>query len=122
MGLTTNGVPTMSGKKNGLVVRICEKRAEENCVGELSIYHCIKHHESLCGRAIKMKDVMTTVTQVLNFTRTKGLNHRQFKSFLEDVPYHTGMRWVCRRKVLNRFFELCEEICQFLENKRKDTA
>lgn len=73
--------------------------------------------------------VMTTVTRVVNFITAKGLHHRQFKSLLEecgseyaDVPYHTEVRWLSQGKVLNRCFELHEEICQFLESKGKDTA
>jgi len=56
------------------------------------------------------------------------LNHRQFKSFLEeldfeyrDVPYHTEVRWLSRKIVLSRCFEIREEICQLMESKEKDT-
>ena len=49
--------------------------------------------------------------------RAKGLNNHQFKSFLEeigseyrDMLYHTEVRWLSRGKVLNRCFELHEEI------------
>ncbi|GAA6098908.1 general transcription factor II-I repeat domain-containing protein 2-like, partial [Tachysurus ichikawai] len=129
VGLTTDGAPAMRDKNNGLVGRIQEKKREENCAGELSVYHCIIHQESLCGKALKMEHVMTTVTQVVNFLRAKGLNHRQFKSFLNecgseyaDVPYHAEVRWLSHGKVLNRFFEVREEICQFLQSKGKDTA
>ena len=72
---------------------------------------------------------MSTITRVVNLIRAKGLYHRQFKSFLEeigseyrDVPYHTEVRWLSQGKVLNRCFELREEICQFMESKGKDAT
>ncbi|XP_069764237.1 general transcription factor II-I repeat domain-containing protein 2A-like [Narcine bancroftii] len=116
------------GQKSGLVGRIREKM-RENHAGELTVYHCIIHEEALCGKALKMEHIMNTVTRVVNFIRAKGLNHRQFKSFLEelgseygDVPYHTEVRWLCRGKVLKRCFELREEIYLFMESKGKDTT
>lgn len=120
MGLT-DGVPAMCGKTSGLVGRVWEKMPEENCAGELTVDHCIIHQESLCGKALKMEHVMTTVTQVVNFIRAKGLN-QECGSAYSDVLYHTELRWLSRGKVLNRCFELHEELCQFLESKRKDTA
>ena len=114
--------------------RIREKM-RENHAGELTVHHCITHQESLCGTALKMEHVMSTITRVVNLIRAKGLNHRQFKSFLEeigleyrDVPYHTEVRWLSRGKVLNRCyrcyrcFELREEICSVYGKQRKDAT
>ncbi|XP_039206569.1 general transcription factor II-I repeat domain-containing protein 2A-like [Crotalus tigris] len=129
IGLTTDGAPSMCREKSGLVGRMWEKMKSENCTSELIAYHCIIHQETLCGKALKMEHVMHTVTQTVNFIRARGLNHHQFKSFLEDInselgdlPYHTEVRWLSRGKVLNRFFELHVEICQFIETKGKDST
>ena len=81
MGLTTNGAPAMYGQKSGLVGTIQEKMQEKDA-GEFTVYHCIIHQEALCGKALRMEHVMISIT-VVNFIRAKGLNHRQFKSFLE---------------------------------------
>ena len=76
-----------------------------------------------------MEHAVTTVARVVNFVRAKDLNHRQFKSFLEecssehaDVPYQTEVRRLSRGNVPSRFFALREEIFQFLDSKGKDTA
>lgn len=50
-----------------------------------SFFDCIIHHESLCGKALKMEYVMCTIPQAVNFIRDNGLNHRQFKSFLDEL-------------------------------------
>lgn len=70
---------------------------------------------------------MSTVTQTVNFIRAKGLNHRQFQSFLReidsaftDIPYHTEVRWLSRGKILQRVFDLHKDICQFMDSKGKD--
>lgn len=84
---------------------------EESCTGELTAYHCIIHQEALCGKVLKMEHVTSTVTQTVNFTRAKGLNHRQFQSFMQeinsefaDIPYHTEVRWLSRGKSSQQSF------------------
>ena len=61
VGLTTDGVPAMCGQKSGLVGRMREKM-RDNHAGELTVYHCIVHQESLCAKALKMERVMSTIT------------------------------------------------------------
>lgn len=61
---------------------------QEKDADGLTVYHCIIHKELLCGKALKMEHVMNTITQVVNL-RAKGLNHCQFKSFLEEFGSET---------------------------------
>ena len=44
---------------------------EEYCTGELTAYYCIIHRETLCCKALKMENVMNTVTQIVNFLRAR---------------------------------------------------
>lgn len=68
------------------------------------------------------------VVQTVNLIRSRGLTHRQFDCFLSDngilsgLPYHAVVRWLSRGAVLKRFFELREEIGQFLEKKGRPVA
>ena len=60
----------------------------------------------------------------MNVIRSKGLNHRQFRDFLQgidsdysDVRYYTNARWLSLGSVLKRVWELKEEIAMFFEMK-----
>lgn len=97
----------MCGHRSALVAKIREKMQEENIIVELTTYHYIISQESLCSKALKVKHVMSTITRAINFTRAKGLNQCPFKGFMSelesehgDLPYHTEVRWLSQKKVL----------------------
>lgn len=128
--MTTDGAPSMVGKEIGLAGQM---KSFLKGIGlqddAVDMFHCIIHQEALCSRVMKFDNVMKYVVNAVNFIRSKGLNHRQFKSFLEesqadyqDIPYHTAVRWLSRGKVLKRFVELRSEICTFLNEKGKETV
>ncbi|XP_012554783.2 general transcription factor II-I repeat domain-containing protein 2 [Hydra vulgaris] len=78
-GVTTDGASSMKGKNNGFVA-LFKKSIKHNILS----YHCIIHQEQLCAKVLEMKEVMEIVIQTVNFIRSRGLNHRQFKQLLED--------------------------------------
>lgn len=121
-GITTDGAPAMVGSRSGLATLVGEKVQE--CGGKVSRYHCIIHQEQLCAKSIGLKNVMQDVVKMVNSIRSKALNHRQFKTMLDemdaqygDVLYHQEVRWLSRGKVLKRFFDLRGEIHDFLSSK-----
>ncbi|XP_023254026.1 general transcription factor II-I repeat domain-containing protein 2B-like [Seriola lalandi dorsalis] len=125
VSLATDGAPSMTGEKAGVVTKFREKVQTSNGGLEFWTFHCILHQEALCCKSLKMDNVMEVVVRTVNFIRSRGLNHRQFDSPLREkdhnygLPYHTEVRWLSRGAVLRRFFDLREEIKQFVEKKGK---
>ncbi|XP_047146246.1 general transcription factor II-I repeat domain-containing protein 2-like [Hydra vulgaris] len=123
-GVTTDGASSMKGKNIGFVA-LFKKSINHNILS----YHCIIHQEQLCAKVLEMKEVMEIVIQTVNFIRSRGLNHRQFKQLLEDcgseaedVIYFCQVRWLSRAATLKRFWILIPEIIKFLKIKDKDTS
>ena len=70
------------------------------------------HQEALCAQTFprECNKMMNLVIRVLNKTIAQGLNHRQFRSLLDeldstypDLRLHNKVRWLSRGEVLNRF-------------------
>jgi hypothetical protein len=125
-GITTDGAPSMTGKKNGLVALV-QKKLEEEGVEKAIALHCIIHQQALCSKCLKFDNVMSEVVKCINYIRSRGLKHRQFQAFLgeiesayKDVIYFTEVRWLSRGNVLKRFFELRAEIKTFMEKNGVD--
>ena len=124
VGLTTDGAPSMTGKGNGLVSLLKKHLRESKFEQDILTVHCVIHQEALCSKTLKMTHVMELVVKCVNEIRAKGLKHRQFQLFLEnvnaqykDLIYHSEVRWLSRGKVLERFFALVAEIEKFLPEK-----
>lgn len=63
------------------------------------------------------------VEKLVNFVRTRGLNHRKFIQLLEDntkdseygvLIYHSNVCWLSHGKVLKLAWDLREEMSTFL--------
>jgi len=74
---------------------------------------------------------MEKIVSTVNFIKSRGLNHRQFKAFLAeveadygDVVYFSHVRWLTRSRAatLSRFWSLKSEIKSFMSDKSKDVT
>lgn len=124
-GVTTDGAPSMTGKNVGCAA-LLKKAKEAQGHGELIVSHCILHQENLCAKILDIPHVMTIVVKVVNFVKSRGLNHRQFQCLLAtmesefgDLLYYTEVRWLSRGAMLERFFALRKEIAAFMQEKGK---
>lgn len=121
-GVTTDGAPAMVGHIKG-VIGLMRNDAD---FGPFMAYHCIIHQQSLCSKKLNFNAVMTVVVKIVNFIRARALNHRQFRSLLEevdaeytDIILHCDVRWLSRGKVLDRFCSLLPNIREFLNTKNQ---
>ncbi|XP_069811921.1 general transcription factor II-I repeat domain-containing protein 2A-like [Dendropsophus ebraccatus] len=71
-------------------------------------------------------DETTDLTNTAHCLFFKGLNSRQFKELLNDLDseygdlvYYCEVRWLSRGNMLIRFYELRDEVKQFMEMKGK---
>ena len=120
--ITTDGVPALTGKHNGFITLF-----KESVDHEIISYHCLIHQQQLCAQKLNMKHLMTDLVKAVNFIKSRGLNHREFKAFLdevgsgyEDVVYFSKVRWLSKAATLKRFQLLLPEIKVFLEEKKQN--
>ena len=67
---------------------------------------------------------MKVVIKTVDYIRSRGLKHRQFKQSLaemdvlyEDVLYYSHIRWLSKGAMLERFYHLRKEIQSFMTDK-----
>ena len=88
VSITTDGAPSLAGKHFGLIKRINVKIQADHPLHKLHSFHYIIHQESLCKSRLDFKHVVDPVVQAVNVIRSKGLNHRQFRDFLQGIDSH----------------------------------
>ena len=100
-------------KKNvGVVDKIKSGLTKRNIdINNLFAFHCIIHQENLCAKLLKFTHVMETTVSCVNFIKSRGLSHRQFQQFLQDVEleygdliFHGEVRWLSKGNLLKRFY------------------
>ena len=121
VSIATDGVPSLTGKHSGLVRGINDKiQVDYPFIHKVLSFHCIIHQESLCKSNLDFKHVVDPVVQAINVIGSRGLNHRQFWDFLQDIDsefsdvlYHMKVRWLSVENMLKRVWELKEIVIFF---------
>ncbi|XP_076315873.1 protein FAM200C-like [Tachypleus tridentatus] len=123
--ICTDGAPAMLGNRSGFAALMRKE------VPNLKITHCFLHRHSLAAKTLPpdLKKTLDICVKVVNFIRSRALNHRLCQSLCEEMGqehtvllYHTEVRWLSRGRVLFRVFELRGEIHQFLRERVQELA
>ena len=123
VGVTTDGAGAMCSPNVGLS-GLLSKDIKELTGRDIIITHCILHQENLSAKVLKMSNVIPPIITIVNFIRSRGVNHREFKEFLRDMEseydeilFNTEVRWLSRGTMLKRVYDLKNEIQLFCEMK-----
>ena len=121
MSVATDGAPSMTGVQKCFVALL-----QKSLDRKLLTFHCILHQDPLCAQTFppECTEVINVVIQTVNKVMAKGLNHRQFRSLLDelegtysDLLLHNKVRWLSRGEVLKRFAACLEEVKTFLGSR-----
>ena len=111
ISVTTDGAPAMVGSQKGFVTLLENHMKNAGYENSIMKIHCIIHQEALCAKNTKLDEIMQVVVKIVNIILSRGLNHRQFRKFLEeidaqhsDLKYFCDVRWLSRGNMLERFF------------------
>ena len=118
-----DGTPAMLGNKSGFVALV------KNKVPNVNVTHCMLHRYALAAKTLppSLKEVLSVCVKVVNFVRSRAINHCIFKVLCQDLGsdyvvllYHSEVRWLSRGEVLKRLHELKRDVSIFLKDKRSD--
>ena len=122
IGVCTDGAPAMLGSKSGFQKKV--KDFAPNVRG----VHCLIHRYALATKTMPepLLKVLDSVIKIVNFIKSGALNTRLFKELCKEMNsdhevllFHTAVRWLSKGNVLNRVYELKNEIKIFLETHGK---
>ena len=124
-GLTTYGAPSMTGRTN----RLTPQKLDTVGAQDVAVSHCTIHQEHLCTNVMQFVEAMKNIVKCVNYIRGRGLNHRQFKAFLEylncDYPivvYFSAVHWLSRAAMLKRLLNIRQQTKLFMKSKHRNVA
>ncbi|KAH1187637.1 hypothetical protein KIL84_020386 [Mauremys mutica] len=118
VGISTDGARAMIGSKKGAVACI------QAVAPEVKSTHCCIHREAHATQNMQadLKQVLDEAVKIIHFVKGRHLNAWLFSQLCDEMGsdytqllFHTEARWLSHGKVLNRLFELREELHIFLD-------
>ena len=84
---TTKSAPAIIGSHKGAIAVLQNHAASLGFSNTVMKLQCLIHQEVLASKVthLDMTCVMSTVVKIIGFTLARDLNHRQFKSLLEEM-------------------------------------
>ncbi|XP_069498778.1 zinc finger BED domain-containing protein 5-like [Ambystoma mexicanum] len=117
VGICTDGAPSMCGDRSGLKAKVL-------AVAPHVVWtHCIIHREALAAQNMdnELSDVLSSAVKIFNAIKAQPTRARLFAILCAEMGsehdgllFHTEVRWLSRGRVLQRVFELRNEVRQFL--------
>lgn len=116
LSVCTDGCPSMIGHLTGFLALVKKENPD------IIFTHCFIHREALVAKSLmpELNEVLQTVVKMVNFIKSKPLKSRLFNQLCSAMDsehtqllFHTEVRWLSRGRVLQRFYELREELLLF---------
>ncbi len=113
------------GRERGLAARV------QQVAPLVKWTHCMVHREALAAKKMPVlfDSVLNQSVKMINLIKSRPLNSRLFGvlcqemgSGHEQLLLHTEVRWLSRGQVLQRLYELREEMKWFLTEIKSDLA
>lgn len=96
VGVCADNAPSMVGARKGIIEILKERATAMNVQKcDIIILHSIIYQQNLCSKYIRLKNVIDVIVDTIHFIRSRGLNHRQFKAFLDELSseHDDTMMW-----------------------------
>ncbi len=115
----------MTGRERGLAARV------QQVAPLVKWTHCMVHREALAAKKMPVlfDSVLYQSVKMINLIKSRPLNSRLFEvlcqemgSGHEQLLLHTEVHWLSRGRVLQRLYELREEMKCFLTEIKSDLA
>uniref|UniRef100_A0AAY5KCW9 HAT C-terminal dimerisation domain-containing protein n=1 Tax=Esox lucius TaxID=8010 RepID=A0AAY5KCW9_ESOLU len=125
VGLCTDGVRAMTGHECGLAARV------QQVAPLVKWTPCMVHREALAANKMPVlfDSVLNQSVKMINLIKSRPLNSRLFGVLCQEMGtghkqllLHTEVCWLSRERVLQRLYELREEVKCFLTEIKSDLA